>query len=72
MNIDEFYQKYPEFNEIGSPTSIMEKLVIDDFNSRTCDTCKFGVNDCDDGYLYCDILGTDFPKTFGCNRWEAK
>lgn len=45
--------------------------VYDDFDSRTCDNCKWHT-DIEKSYRYCDVVGVGTSNDFGCNKWEAK
>lgn len=71
MTIEEFYEEYPEFNHIGSPTSIFEEVITAYFESRTCGVCKYRARGIciNDESMLCQAW---VVKSFGCNKWEGK
>lgn len=88
MTREEFYREYPEFNHIGSPTAIMEQIVVDDFKSRICKNCKYGYLEeehlvlCKANFYNAKIYDTEdillsnalfYPDDdYGCNKFERK
>lgn len=53
----------------------MYRRLIDDFESRTCENCRF-LKDIEKSYKKCDLLtvniGWDEEKEFGCNYFEGR
>jgi len=74
--IDELLKQtaYPESNSVKQAMLQVWNELQQDFNSRTCESCKhYNIS-----YLkeqYCDeqiILPFHHDKDFSCNKWEKK
>ena len=52
--------------------------ICDDFESRTCESCKWyreeynDKNCISDTVLICELYDISHGKDFGCNKWEKK
>ena len=85
--IEELMKKtaYPESNSVHQAMLQVWNELQQDFNNRTCDSCKYGFKEsdthilCNQDYYVTDAFGDDIYEplvfvsaNFGCNKWEAK
>ena len=68
-----------EESQEDSINSIIDNI-FDDFESRTCENCKYNKEQ-DDFMIFCDkemcqdgskMMWHSFTKDFCCNKWESK
>ena len=69
------------FNDCKPAVAIQEcrlwiNKIYDDFESRTCESCKYLNKDTGKSYAECDFLdtfiGIMMEKSFYCSEWEKK
>lgn len=61
------------YKNIASPYVINE--IYDDFESRTCENCKYCIDDGSSGYVckgMSDVIHISSIDDFGCNKFERK
>jgi len=61
------------YGKVKSPISKVDKI-YDDFESRTCENCKYNLNgiECNCNESVVEWLDTDTFPDFGCNKFERK
>ena len=74
MTIDELKCNALEvWQDTGITLNEMLDIVIDDFESRTCENCKHGEETDDGGYdIYCKKLSDYMYDIQLCKKWESK
>lgn len=67
-------ETYEYGNATGYKVETIDDLIdkiYDDFENRTCESCKHN-NTCEMQYvLRQGVTNTSFLKDFGCNKWES-
>ena len=77
MNREEFKDKHE--NWIGRDEVALIDEIYDDFESRTCENCKYFIDEKGTKLQFCNartvggIIGWNgYGKDFGCNKFERK
>ena len=80
IEYEEYIEKYlNKWKESGETLGDMLRRVFNDFESRTCENCKFDCNSvtCNKGVgrpyeQINDSYGVKVNKDFSCNKWDSK
>ena len=76
MKRDEAKQEWAKVHPLDLDLDSVIDVIYDDFENRSCESCKFGMTYHFDDEIECfkieaDTQGIYFSKDFCCNKWES-